>query len=444
MNKILRGLGFSMMLIFMLMILTSSVSAYADGQDDKEKEAPEAQNFWGSVGGFFEDGYNSASEGIGSIFNGQQGTEEEVPSETTGATAMPTEQATTPSPTVESTPTPTLPPNTLKHYLGAAVNTGKDNGYSKINKIEANDPHFGWTLGRFFVSGYTRVSEDSDANPVFLKTLGDKVTLWFTLEQDINKLNGDDRLVIAEDQNGFDEYFGIKATNFGRGALLVRQVDYQNLTKEPTVYTDYLSAKVATSADTQVELFEEGDYEVALNYEIKNSLQKINDSFSIGNLEIGANSIDDYSNYRIFFRFSVRNGNCMAYPFDVVTKAELTNSAVTENGFYLDLAKSRYLDVNIKKEVLTEGATGLTEDTRFNRPAKDGDEYTDEGIYTISVSNRYTGQQTTKQIYVGTNNILKAHLTTGLSITEIDEQLALEAKITDEGVIVPASSNTEG
>ena len=28
---------------------------------------------------------------------------------------------------------------------------------------------------------------------------------------------------------------------------------------------------------------------------------------------------------------------------------------------------------------------GLTEDVRFNRPARDGDQYTDEGIYTITV-----------------------------------------------------------
>ena len=46
--------------------------------------------------------------------------------------------------------------------------------------------------------------------------------------------------------------------------------------------------------------FEEGDYEVALDYQItKDKL------------------FDQSSHYRIFFKFSVRNGNCMVYPLDV-------------------------------------------------------------------------------------------------------------------------------
>lgn len=315
----------------------------------------------------------------------------------------------------------------LRYYIGSAVNTGKNNGYSKENKIEENDPQFGWTLGRFFLSGFTRVTEDANKKPVFLKTVGDTVTLWFHLDQDINKLNGNDELTISVDNNGYDEYFGIEKTDFGHGTLIIRHTDYQNLSNDPVIYTDYLVANATIGADTKVELFEEGDYEVALNYEIKKSPVSI----------FGQSILPSYENYRIFFRFSVRNGNCMVYPFDVSTKAELTNSSMTENGFYLDLAKSRYLDINIKKEVLKDGANGLIEDVRFNRPAKDGDSYTEEGIYTIVVSNRYTGQQTTKVIYVGTNNVLKAFVATGLSIGEIEEQLALGAKILEDGTIIP-------
>lgn len=63
---------------------------------------------------------------------------------------------------------------------------------------------------------------------------------------------------------------------------------------------------------------------------------------------------NSYPNYKIAFKFSVRNENCMVYPFDCKTKAELQNNAITQNGFYLDLAKSRYLDVMIKKEILSD------------------------------------------------------------------------------------------
>lgn len=314
-----------------------------------------------------------------------------------------------------------------RYYLGKTVNAGKDTGYAESNHIGEDDPHFGWDLGSFYVSGYTRVTATDSESPVFLKNVGDRVTLWFSMEQDIDNLNGTEKYYISEDTNGHDDYFGVEKTNFGRGTLIIRHTDYQNKAGKPTIYTDYLAANLSTDADVQVELFEEGDYEVALNYEVKQV-----------NLDLfGWQPLPTYYNYRIFFRFSVRNGNCMVFPFDVTTGEELTNTAITENGFYLNLAKSRYLDIDIKKEVLREGANGLTEDTRFNRPAKDGEAYTDEGIYTITVTNNYTHQTTTKVIYVGTNNVLKAYVTTGLTIPEIEAQLLAGATIADDGTIIP-------
>lgn len=265
-----------------------------------------------------------------------------------------------------------------------------------------------------------------------MKNIGDTVTLWYNLEQDIDKLNGDESITINTDTNGYDERFDVKKTDFGRGTLIIRHTDYQNHTGDPIIYTDYLSAKAKKKANVKVELFEEGDYEVALDYEIKKN-----------NINIfGWDPFPSYYNYRTYFKFSVRNGNCMVYPFDVKTGDELLNTSVTENGFYLDLAKSRYLDIDIKKEVLNEGANGLTEDIQFNRPAKDGDKYTDEGIYTITVSNRYTEQQTVKKIYVGTNDILKAYVTTGFEIPDITKQLSMGATISDDGKLIPAP-NTE-
>lgn len=313
--------------------------------------------------------------------------------------------------------------NLQKHYLGSVVNTGKDNGYSGENTIGFKDPHYGWNLGRFFVDGFTQLSEENNS-PVFIKNVGDRVTLWFNLEQNINSLNGNSDLTISEDINGYDEHFGLGKTNFGRGMLITRFTNYENKIGNNFPYKDYLLA-AEKGADTEVKLLEEGDYEISLDYEIKNSPRKI----------AGNDILPSYTNYKVFFRFSVRNGNCMVFPFDIKTKAELINTVITENGFYLDLAKSRYLDVIIKKEVMKYGADGLTEDVRFNKPAKDGDQFTEEGIYTISVSNKYTRTETTKKIYVGTNKILKAHLTTGLSIGEIKDRVAQGALIGENGTI---------
>lgn len=322
------------------------------------------------------------------------------------------------------------PVSTARMYLGAAVNAGNGDGYSEKNEIDIDDPHYNWKLGEFYVGGFTRVIDEKSGSPIFLKNVGDKVKLSFILNQDIDKLNGNDELSIEQDENGYDEHFGIPKTDFGKGMLVIRHTNYQNKTEEPVLHKNYLES-VKVKADTVVELCEEGDYEVALDYEIDvdNGIQ----FWKQGTYD-----------YRIYFKFSVRNGNCMVYPFDTVNKNELTNTSVTENGFYLDLAKSKYLDINVKKEVLKEGAEGLVEDTRFNMPASDGESYTDEGVYTITAKNRYTNQTTTKIIYVGTNDLLKAHVTTNLSLKEIKKQMAQGAKINADGSINYESADIAG
>ena len=311
-----------------------------------------------------------------------------------------------------------------KYYIGEVINAGKNTGYSEQHTIDKSDLHYGWELGTFSISDFTRKIIDDEMTPVFLKNVGDKVTLSFKLHEDIALLNGDKHLSIADNTKAFDEYFGITETDFGYGTLIIRHTDYQNHMGEPIIYTDYLTS-VKVDSDTEVELLEEGDYEVALNYKIKDNPREV----------FGVDILPSYSDYRIFFEFSVRNGNAMVFPFDALTGEELTNTSITENGFYLDLAKSRYLDIDVKKEVLQEGANGLTEDVRFNRPARDGEEYTDEGIYTFTVTNRYTEQETTKTIYVGTNDILKSHVTTGLSIAEIKKKVSAGATINSDGTI---------
>jgi preprotein translocase subunit SecG len=324
------------------------------------------------------------------------------------------------------------------HYLGSAVKTDR-NGYSGSNEIGLNDHHSGWELGEFIINGYTRIIRDVKDNPVFIKTLGDEITLRFNLKQNIDNLNGNNRLVINQDKNGSDEYFGIERTNFGRGALIIRHTNWQN-NRRVTKHFNYLPALEAgtdteikffdADTDAEVRFFEEGDYEVALNYEIKRNYGP----FGL---------LSSTYNYRIFFRFSVRNGETMIFLFDAITTSEITNQSVAENGFYIDLAGSQFLEIDVKKEVLVHGANGLIEDTRINRAAKDGDIFTDEGIYTITVSNLYTKQQTTKQIYVGDDPLLKAYMNTEHSINEINDLLILGTHtITNDGDIIPLITDT--
>lgn len=301
--------------------------------------------------------------------------------------------------------------NTRSKSLGVLTKTGTNNGYNGSKQIGINDPHYGWEMGNFFISGYTRETKNDEGTPVFLKNVGDQITLWFNLKQNINKLNGKEDLAVVDDTKGYDQYFQTPKINMGKGTLIIRYTDEKGVRHDPEIYTNYLEANASTSADTIVKLFEEGDYEVALDYEIKSVPRKV----------AGIEVIPEYTNYRVFFKFAVRNGNCMVFPFDVVTKAELTNRAVTENGFYLDLARSRYLDITVKRSTVAEGIDGLTEDVRFNRPAKDGDEYTDPGLYSISVSNLYTGEKTVKEVFVGTDALLEEYLAQGVTMDDLME-----------------------
>lgn len=313
--------------------------------------------------------------------------------------------------------------NTRQKRLGETVRTNENKGYTGQKAIEINDPHYGWELGKFFVSGYTRDTEDSNKTPVFLKNVGDQITLWFKLEHDIDHLNGSDSLEITADKDGYDQYFQTPKTNTGRGMLIIRYTNAQGEKQDPEIYTNYLAANVSANADTVVKLFEEGDYEVALDYRIKSTPRKIKD------IEV----VPVNSDYRIYFKFSVRNGNCMVYPFDTATGAELSNSAITENGFKLDMARSRYLNIDVQRSVVSKGTNGYVEDVRFNRPAKDGDSYEEEGIYTFDVKNLYTGEHTTKTIYVGSTDYMKALAVNNYTVTQLNEELKRGKKIKSDG-----------
>lgn len=310
--------------------------------------------------------------------------------------------------------------------LGEVTNTGVGNGYSGSNPLTVKDPHYGWNIGSFYVSGYTEKTDDN----IFLKNVGDKITLWFKPEQDIDCLNGNDKLSITGDAEYHDQYFQTQQHDGGRGTLVIRYTDYRGTKHEPIIYDNYLEAFISANADTKVYVFEEGDYEVALDYKIKN------DKF-----------IDSYNDYRIFFTFKIRNGNCMVYPFDIKNGNELTNSSVTENGFFLDLAQSRYLKINVERSRWVQGANGYTEDVRKNGPAKDGDKYDEEGIYTIEVTNPTTGKTTEKKIYVGQDSIMIASMNpknSNYSLDQIAELVEQGAEIQKDGtIIIPEPPETE-
>lgn len=123
-----------------------------------------------------------------------------------------------------------------EYRLGELYNTGKDNGYSKRNSIGKDDPHYNWSMGDFFVTGFTRQVLDGDT-PVFLKNAGDKVTLWFDLQQDIKALNENKNLYVCEDTNGYEETYKVAKQNLKKEHLLLNIPT----TKIKTVYLKHIS-----------------------------------------------------------------------------------------------------------------------------------------------------------------------------------------------------------
>lgn len=299
-------------------------------------------------------------------------------------------------------------------------------GYVADKGIETNDPHYGWDLGAFSITGFSGQTEE-DGTPVFIKNDGDQIKLSFRLEQDIDKLNGKDSLKVEADREGSDTYFDIYETDFGRGALIIRKTDSAEAAASPAVYSGFLEANARLDTDVEIQAFEEGDYEVALDYLVK---EEKNGGFFFFR---PAESKDHY--YSIFFRFSVRNGNCEIFPIESDTGRALTDRCLTETGFRLDLSRSRFLDVSVKRVVLSKGEDGWTSDIMFDRAATEGEDYSEEGFYTITAKNSYTGQETSIRIYVGTDPLLKAHVVTGRPLSDIEELVASGATIKEDGTM---------
>lgn len=297
-----------------------------------------------------------------------------------------------------------------------------NNDYKGKIEIDEDDPHYGWDLGAFCLSGYTDIGDSPD---VYLKTVGDKIKLSFQLEYDIDnlpKLKGHTKPVyIARDKNGSDAIFSIASHDMKHGELTIKYTDSEGKYTF-TTYSDYLKSLAYPGADTTVQLFEEGDYEVHLNYAITDE-----------------DGIDETFYYRTSFSFKIRNGNCMVYLFDSNSGTELANGDSTQNGFKIDSAKSDYPRLTVKKQILNEGKNGLIEDTKFNGAVSDGKIFTEEGIYTITATNRYKNDlKTEKTIYVGKDSVLTAYTRNSgqYTISQLNDMVEKGWSIDSKGTLI--------
>ena len=256
--------------------------------------------------------------------------------------------------------------------------TALDNGFYGNEKIGPNDPHYGWELGEFYIKGFRGSRDDTNT---FFRSVGDRVVLCFKLKQNIHRLNNKEDLFISNDIDGYDQNFQITRTNFKRGAFIIRHTNSERKKTDPIIYTDFLAARMKTTADTEIVLYEEGDYEATLDYEIKDT----------------SGFKSKYSNYRMSFKFSIRDSNTSFFIFDEKTGEELFDKSFTPNGIIIDCAGSKFIEVHYERSVLNKNVL----DSRENDIAKDKGVLTKGGVYKLWALDPYSEAIHEKTIYVG-------------------------------------------
>ena len=205
-----------------------------------------------------------------------------------------------------------------EYDLGQVVNTGTDSGFRGEQALRKGDPHFDWSIGRFYLTGYSDVAEE-DRVVVFRVPSGGHVTLWFELEQRIDMLNGDPALSISQDTNGRDDDLGVPEQDFGRGALIVKDSSQAS----PEVVTDFLQNAADNADRIKVGEYGVGDYEVALDYEIREDALVM----------LGISIFPSFTNYQLSFAFDVREGGSGAAVVGVDSNTAAGNGeALSDDG----------------------------------------------------------------------------------------------------------------
>lgn len=282
-----------------------------------------------------------------------------------------------------------LPAESNRFSLGEERITNKE--FVESETIPSDDVHFGWEMGQFFMGGYAEMRQDPENkdNVLFLKTRENKLVFWYHLNQNVEKCNENENLSVSYEGKGVDQRFNERLPEIKRGILIIRKKNPDNTKDEPVTYTDFLKACGSPNADVKIQLFEEGDYEVALDYVLRNDNKKV----------VGKSVLPKKTHYTNYFSFSVRNSNSMIQLKDTETGLELFNHDVTKNGFALNFNGSKYLKVNIERKKLGKHGNEYVWDTVRNIAAKDGDSFKSEGLYSITIENAI-GEVTEKTIYV--------------------------------------------
>ena len=273
------------------------------------------------------------------------------------------------------------------------VNAGNKTGYGQSDRIDNKDPHSGWKLGRFILRGFSS-EEIVNGKSVFTRSMeNDTLTLIFELQQDIYELNGDSKLYIDYDEKAEDTVFNYneKDAQFGEGTLLIRRTDPNGKRDPIHPYKDYLAALYYGLLESDVEINQEGGYEIALDYLVTRDALK-----------------NTTNGYRMSFEFEVKNGDSVVFLNDSVTGAELQDYSVTDNGFILSTIGSSTVSMQVTRYGISVNGNAL--DIRASEPASSGARFDQAGYYIIEMTNQVTGKTVEKHLFVHKDNKLEDYI----------------------------------
>lgn len=266
-------------------------------------------------------------------------------------------------------------------------------GYANPKALSVGDPLVGVKVAEIKLSDFSSTTV-KNSKRYFLKTAPDVPVLSIELKTDLNNLGGSSAWVNDDGDTRIPDYGFVGS--IGYGWLGISHTDYQG--KVQTVAIRDVFKKVQSGSSFAPAWFgSEGSYKVSLCFEAKRqtgTYKNWHHPFYYTN-----DPTYGYTNYRIDAQFEIRNANAQVFAFDSKGNELLSGSVC--NQLTLDFANSRYLQINVKREI-TVGSNELMEstDVRFNSVGVDKRTYSTPGVYTIEAYNDVTGAKTTRRILV--------------------------------------------
>lgn len=271
-------------------------------------------------------------------------------------------------------------------------------GYTNPQSLSVGDPLVGVNVAEIRLENFSATTV-KEGKLYFLKTTPDIPVLSIVPLTDFNNLGGTGTW-INEDGDTRIPDFGFIG-EIGYGWLGITHKDYQG--KIQTVCVSNVLRKTEDGISFTPAWFgEEGSYRIALCFEVKRQIG-CEKKWDWWPFKYHYDPIYSFTNYKIDTQFEIRNANAQVFAFD--SKGNELLSGAVSNQFTLDFANSRYLQINIKREIAVNSNELMeSSDVRFNSVGVDKRTYDTPGVWTITARNEVTGDSTTRRILVIDSN----------------------------------------